>query len=185
MKRTLTAASSLSPSLNNEETHHHELSRNNSTSTMFMKLINGKKETIGRKNGELTTITYEAKRVIGAGSFGIVLLGVCHRDVKPGNVLVDPLTHQVKICDFGLAKVLVRGTGANGFCVGTSWLHAPRAHHWCNEIYNIRDIWSAGCVFAQLLLGRPLFPTGDGDEDHQLVEIIKVLVLQLEKKFDA
>ncbi|XP_042383356.1 shaggy-related protein kinase iota-like isoform X2 [Zingiber officinale] len=33
--------------------------------------------------------------------------GVCHRDVKPQNVLVDPLTHQVKLCDFGSAKVLV------------------------------------------------------------------------------
>ncbi|XP_042383357.1 shaggy-related protein kinase GSK2-like isoform X3 [Zingiber officinale] len=32
--------------------------------------------------------------------------GVCHRDVKPQNVLVDPLTHQVKLCDFGSAKVL-------------------------------------------------------------------------------
>jgi len=34
--------------------------------------------------------------------------GVCHRDVKPQNLLVDPLTHQVKLCDFGSAKVLVR-----------------------------------------------------------------------------
>ncbi|KAI4978887.1 hypothetical protein ZWY2020_015640 [Hordeum vulgare] len=34
--------------------------------------------------------------------------GVCHMDVKPQSVLVDPLTHQVKICDFGSAKVLVR-----------------------------------------------------------------------------
>ncbi|CAL5330154.1 unnamed protein product [Camellia sinensis] len=32
--------------------------------------------------------------------------GVCHRDVKPQNLLVDPLTHQVKLCDFGSAKVL-------------------------------------------------------------------------------
>ncbi|CDP11596.1 unnamed protein product [Coffea canephora] len=35
--------------------------------------------------------------------------GVCHRDLKPQNVLVDPLSHQVKICDFGSAKVLVKG----------------------------------------------------------------------------
>ncbi|KAH1050782.1 hypothetical protein GYH30_020967 [Glycine max] len=35
--------------------------------------------------------------------------GVCHRDLKPQNILVDPLTHQVKICDFGSAKVLVKG----------------------------------------------------------------------------
>nr|XP_027071859.1 shaggy-related protein kinase eta-like [Coffea arabica] len=35
--------------------------------------------------------------------------GVCHRDLKPQNVLVDPLSQQVKICDFGSAKVLVKG----------------------------------------------------------------------------
>ncbi|PHT49442.1 Shaggy-related protein kinase eta [Capsicum baccatum] len=32
--------------------------------------------------------------------------GICHRDLKPQNILVDPVTHQVKICDFGSAKVL-------------------------------------------------------------------------------
>lgn len=35
--------------------------------------------------------------------------GVCHRDLKPQNVLVDCLSHQVKICDFGSAKVLAKG----------------------------------------------------------------------------
>ncbi|KAE8715009.1 Shaggy-related protein kinase eta [Hibiscus syriacus] len=36
------------------------------------------------------------------------VVGVCHRDLKPQNLLVDPLIHQVKICDFGSAKVLVK-----------------------------------------------------------------------------
>ncbi|CAN6467204.1 unnamed protein product [Victoria cruziana] len=35
-------------------------------------------------------------------------LGVCHRDIKPQNLLVNPHTHQLKLCDFGSAKVLVR-----------------------------------------------------------------------------
>ncbi|KAG8659874.1 shaggy-related protein kinase zeta isoform X3 [Manihot esculenta] len=39
--------------------------------------------------------------------------GVCHRDVKPQNLLVDPLTHQVKLCDFGSAKVLPLFPGEN------------------------------------------------------------------------
>ena len=34
-------------------------------------------------------------------------IGVCHRDIKPQNLLVNPHTHQVKLCDFGSAKVLV------------------------------------------------------------------------------
>nr|KJB34905.1 hypothetical protein B456_006G089400 [Gossypium raimondii] len=76
------------------------------------------------------------------------VVGVCHRDLKPQNVLVDPLTHQVKICDFGSAKVLVKYTTSI-------------------------DIWSAGCVLAELLLGQPLFPGENAV--GQLVEIIKVL----------
>ncbi|KAE8674246.1 Shaggy-related protein kinase eta [Hibiscus syriacus] len=41
------------------------------------------------------------------------VVGVCHRDLKPQNLLVDPLTHQVKICDFGSAKVLPLFPGEN------------------------------------------------------------------------
>ncbi|KAE8686696.1 Shaggy-related protein kinase eta [Hibiscus syriacus] len=41
------------------------------------------------------------------------VIGVCHRDLKPQNLLVDPLTHQAKICDFGSAKVLPLFPGEN------------------------------------------------------------------------
>ena len=36
-------------------------------------------------------------------------MGVCHRDIKPQNLLVNTHTHQLKLCDFGSAKQLVRG----------------------------------------------------------------------------
>ena len=36
-------------------------------------------------------------------------LGVCHRDIKPQNLLVHPETHLLKLCDFGSAKILVKG----------------------------------------------------------------------------
>jgi len=37
-------------------------------------------------------------------------LGICHRDIKPQNLLLDPATHVLKLCDFGSAKFLVKGT---------------------------------------------------------------------------
>ena len=36
-------------------------------------------------------------------------LGICHRDLKPQNILTDPTTHELKLCDFGSAKKLVQG----------------------------------------------------------------------------
>ncbi|CAN4103214.1 unnamed protein product [Withania somnifera] len=97
---------------------------------------------------------------------------ICHRDVKPQNLLVDPLTHQLKLCDFGSAKVLVNGE-ANISYICSRYYRAPELIFGATEYTTSIDIWSAGCVLAELLVGQPLFP-GENAVD-QLVEIIKVL----------
>ncbi|XP_059437828.1 glycogen synthase kinase-3 homolog MsK-3-like [Corylus avellana] len=99
-------------------------------------------------------------------------VGVCHRDLKPQNLLVNPHTHQVKLCDFGSAKVLVDGeTNISYIC--SRYYRAPELIYGATQYTTAIDMWSAGCVLAELLLGEPLF-SGERAVDH-LVEIIKVL----------
>ena len=99
-------------------------------------------------------------------------LGVCHRDIKPQNLLLDPDSAILKLCDFGSAKVLVPGE-PNVAYICSRYYRAPELIFGATDYTVNIDTWSAGCVLAELLLGQPIFP-GDSGVD-QLVEIIKVL----------
>ncbi|KAF2617814.1 hypothetical protein F2Q68_00038781 [Brassica cretica] len=87
----------------------------------------------------------------------------------PQLAVVNLYTHQVKLCDFGSAKV--KGE-PNISYICSRYYRAPELIFGVTEYTTAIDIWSAGCVLAELLLGQPLFPGESGVD--QLVEIIKM-----------
>jgi glycogen synthase kinase 3 beta len=99
-------------------------------------------------------------------------LGICHRDIKLQNLLVNPETHELKLCDFGSAKVLVTGE-PNVSYICSRYYRAPELIFDAKDYTPAIDVWSAGCVMAELMLGKPLFAGETGAD--QLIEIIRVL----------
>jgi serine/threonine protein kinase len=71
-------------------------------------------------------------------------LGVCHRDIKPQNLLVNTHTHQLKLCDFGSAKILVKGE-PNISYICSRYYRAPELIFGATDYTTAIDIWSMGC----------------------------------------
>ncbi|CEM10291.1 unnamed protein product [Vitrella brassicaformis CCMP3155] len=99
-------------------------------------------------------------------------LGICHRDIKPQNLLVDTRSHVLKLCDFGSAKRLIPGEQSVAY-ICSRYYRAPELMLGATEYTTAIDIWSIGCVLGEMLLGRPLF-AGETSVD-QLVKIIQTM----------
>ena len=116
---------------------------------------------------------------------------VLHRDLKPSNLLLNA-NCDLKICDFGLARVDRAANAARDAAsdatetnsvgdsvstfmteyVVTRWYRAPELLLSCAEYTSAIDVWSVGCIFAELLGRKPLFP--GKDYVHQLNLIARV-----------
>lgn len=100
---------------------------------------------------------------------------VLHRDLKPSNLLLNG-NCDLKICDFGLARGVNPDESHQGFMteyVATRWYRAPEIMLSWKEYSNKIDVWSVGCIMAELLGRKPLFP--GRDYMHQLHLIIDIL----------
>jgi len=99
---------------------------------------------------------------------------VLHRDLKPSNLLLNA-NCDLKICDFGLARV-AQEEDMQGFLteyVATRWYRAPEIMLSWKEYTKAIDVWSVGCIMAEILGRAPLFP--GKDHMHQLHLIIDIL----------
>jgi len=94
---------------------------------------------------------------------------ILHRDLKPANVLLNYDCH-VKLCDFGLARGYdpKEKQDMTSYIV-TRWYRAPELLLSNTDYNGAIDIWAAGCIFAELLTGKPLFP---GESSQQQLDLI-------------
>lgn len=97
---------------------------------------------------------------------------VLHRDLKPQNLLINS-KGLLKLGDFGLARAF--GIPVNTFSneVVTLWYRAPDVLLGSRTYNTSIDIWSAGCIMAEMYTGRPLFP-GTTNED-QIIKIFRIM----------
>lgn len=100
-------------------------------------------------------------------------MGIIHRDVKPQNIMIDPINKNLKLIDWGLAEFYHRGIDFNVRV-------ASRYHKGPELLINLQqydyslDLWSVGAMIAAIIFKKEPFFKGDSNPD-QLVKIAKVL----------
>jgi eukaryotic-like serine/threonine-protein kinase len=165
---------------------------------LVMEFVDGPNlQDLVRRRGPLPVVqACEFVRQAALGLQHAHLLGMAHRDVKPSNLLVQrspglpadaPPVYQVKILDFGLARLVEPGTGesADGTVMGTPDFLAPEQARANSRIDPRSDLYSLGCTLYYLLTGRVPFPGGTaleklvrhGTEDPNPVERLRPDVL--------
>jgi TolB-like protein/tRNA A-37 threonylcarbamoyl transferase component Bud32/Tfp pilus assembly protein PilF len=96
--------------------------------------------------------------------------GILHRDIKPGNVLLD-VQGEPHLTDFGLARLVERGSTVTRTtdCLGTPSYMAPEQARGNSQVTGATDIYGLGAVLYQLLTGRPPFV---GATSYEIVRLL-------------
>ena len=99
--------------------------------------------------------------------------GIMHRDLKPANILVNPETGELKICDFGSAKRYQQNEKSISY-IASRFYRAPELNMGCETYSFPIDIWSVGCIIAEMVNGGvPLFQGSDSIKQlHAIAKII-------------
>jgi cyclin-dependent kinase-like len=98
---------------------------------------------------------------------------VVHRDIKPENLLIDVARRQLKLCDFGFARLLNNPNEELTDYVATRWYRAPELLLGSTQYSFSVDLWAIGCIMGEITDGQPLFP-GESEVD-QLYIIQKIV----------
>jgi len=105
---------------------------------------------------------------------------VLHRDLKPQNLLINREGH-LKLADFGLARAFGIPVRSYTHEVVTLWYRAPDVLMGSRKYSTPVDIWSVGCILAEMISGKPLFP--GRTEPDQLIRIFKLLGTPTERQW--
>ena len=102
--------------------------------------------------------------------------GIIHRDLKPRNLLINS-NCDLKICDFGLARPVIKSLMTSSAVItdyiATRWYRAPEVILSWRQYTAAMDMWSVGCIFAELIKRRPLLPAqNEQDAMHMITNLI-------------
>lgn len=93
---------------------------------------------------------------------------VLHRDLKPQNLLINT-KGELKLADFGLARQFGIPVRNYSHEVVTLWYRAPDVLLGSRRYTTSIDLWSTGCIFAEMIMAEPLFPGTSPDDQLDLV----------------